>query len=159
MLPHLRRAISGLEDAGCSMICVLSTGEFPELGETGMIVYPDRVNVHLIEALLPAGTLGVLMPHQGQQAGMVQKWSTDERNAVTADASPCTASESVAQEVRRLVETGADAVVLDCMGFSRQMLLDARSATNKPVMLANGIVGSVLTELVGTSVGLFDHAN
>ena len=51
----------------------------------------------------------------------------------------------------------AQAIVLDCMGFDRRMLADARAATDKPVILANGIVGSVLRETVDVSVALLDQ--
>jgi hypothetical protein len=43
------------------------------------------------------------------------------------------------------------------MGFDRRMLADARAATDKPVILANGIVGSVLRETVDVSVALLDQ--
>jgi protein AroM len=157
VLPHLRDAVARLEAAGCGTICVLCTGEFPPLGRDALVIYPDRLMVHLLEALLPEGTLGVLMPHEGQHESMVAKWTTSTRSAVTAVASPYTAGDQIGTEVRRLVERGAQAIVLDCMGFNRRMLDDARAATSRPVILANGLVGAVLREVVGVSVGLIDQ--
>jgi protein AroM len=157
VLPHLREAVQRLEVAGCGTICVLCTGEFPPLGREALIIYPDRLMTHLIEALLPAGTLGVLMPHVGQHDGMVAKWTTATRSTMTAVASPYSAPDGIATEVRGLVEAGVQAIVLDCMGFDRRMLADARAATDKPVILANGIVGSVLRETVDVSAALLDQ--
>jgi protein AroM len=157
VLPYLRRAISRLETAGCGTICVLCTGEFPPLGGDALVIYPDRLMTKVVEAILPEGMIGVLMPHMGQHESMVAKWSTEKRSAITAVASPYTASDQIAGEVRRLVEGGAQAIVLDCMGFDRRMLDDARRATSKPVVLANGLVGAILREVVGDSAGLLDE--
>jgi protein AroM len=157
VLPHLRDAVARLEASGCGTICVLCTGEFPPLGRDALVIYPDRLMLHLVEALLPVGTLGVLMPHAGQHEGMVAKWTTQTRSTVTAVASPYSAGDQIATEVRRLVEADAQVIVLDCMGFDRRMLDDARAETSKPVLLANGLVGAVLREMVGVSVGLVDQ--
>ncbi|HEX5164941.1 MAG TPA: AroM family protein [Thermomicrobiales bacterium] len=156
VLPLMERAVGRLEADGCTTICVLCTGEFPRLGQSALVIYPDRLLLHVVEALVPEGVLGVLMPHVGQRRGMLAKWTTPARSAVTGVASPYSGSDAIASEVRRLVEAGAEAIVLDCMGFDRRMLADARSATSKPVILANGLVGGVLREVVGVSAGFLD---
>lgn len=157
LMPHVSRAVERLEAQGCAMICVLCTGEFPRLGRDALLVYPDRLLASLIDALLPEGTLGVLMPHAGQRGSMAAKWTTATRATVTGVASPYSAADRIAAEVRRLDLAGAQAVVLDCMGFDRQMLADARTATTRPVLLANGVVGSLLVELTGISVRFLDQ--
>jgi protein AroM len=156
VLPLMELAVSRLETEGCDTICVLCTGEFPRLGRSALVIYPDRLVSHVVEALLPDGMLGVVMPHEGQRDGMLAKWTTATRTVVTAVASPYSASDQIATEVRRLVEAGAEAIVLDCMGFDRRMLAEARSATSQPVMLSNALVGGVLREVVGVSAGLLD---
>lgn len=157
LMPHLQRAVARLESQGCNTICVLCTGEFPRLSRTALVIYPDRVVGHLVEAVLPVGTLGVVMPHAGQQAGMATKWTTPTRSIVTAVASPYSSADRIASEVVRLEATGAQAIVLDCMGYDRRMQADARDATDLPVILANGVVGSVLQEVVGISAGFVDQ--
>jgi protein AroM len=76
---------------------------------------------------------------------------------VTAVASPYSSADLIADEVSRLVGDGALMVVLDCMGYDRQMLANARTATDRPVILSNAIVGSVLREVVGISAGFLDE--
>lgn len=147
MLPHLERAVERLEQAGCDPICVLCTGEFPRLGSASLVVYPDQLMQHVIEALLPSGTIGVLMPHAGQQDGMVAKWKSATRSVVTAVASPYSAADQISAVIGAL-QPRPDLIVLDCMGYDRAMLRDARDASDVPVLLSNGIVGSVLRELV-----------
>lgn len=159
LLTYVARAIERLEAERCPIICVLCTGEFPRLGKSALIVYPDRLLVGVVDALLPDGTLGILMPHAGQRESMLAKWTTATRATVTGIASPYSAADQVAAEIRMLDSLGAQAVVLDCMGFDREMLANARGATTVPVLLANGVVGSILAELAGKSIRLFDQVD
>ena len=59
LMPLMEQAVSRLEEHGCATICVLCTGEFPRLGRSALMIFPDRVVGHLVEAVLPAGRLGV----------------------------------------------------------------------------------------------------
>jgi protein AroM len=152
LMPHLIDAVERIEQAGCDTICMLCTGEFPPLGRQALVIYPDRLVQHVIEALLPSGTVGVLMPHAGQRDGMLAKWSTPSRSTVVAVASPYSAADQVSSAVAALSDAGAQAIVLDCMGYDRRMLAEARSATSVPVLLSNGVVGSILREVVDVSV-------
>jgi protein AroM len=157
VIPLLDVAVRNVERAGATIVCVLCTGEFPPLGSRALVIYPDRVLGKLIDAILPDGALGVLMPHAGQRETMLAKWSTPRRAVVTGVASPYTAAGDIARETRRLEDAGAQLVVLDCMGFNRAMLADARRATTPPVVLANGLVGATLAELTGLSARLLDQ--
>jgi protein AroM len=85
---------------------------------------------------------------------MSSKWTTSSRSTVTAVASPYSASDQITSAVELLTEDGAQAIVLDCMGYDRRMLAEARSATSVPVLLSNGVVGGLLRELVDVSVPL-----
>lgn len=148
LLPYVQSAVDRVVQHGASVVCVLCTGAFPELHAPALLVFPDRVLSGAFDAVVPDGTLGVLMPHPGQRDSMIEKWTTKTRPVVTASVSPY-GGEDVGDAVRQLVDAGADAVVMDCMGFDRQMLADARAAVDVPVVLANGLVGALLQELVG----------
>jgi protein AroM len=127
---------------------VLCTGEFKALTSSSMLVYPDRILAGVVNAILPCGTLGVLMPHPLQHDSMVAKWTTSDRSVVTATASPYSGADEIAGALMTLQTGGADLVVMDCMGFDRRMQDHARSAVTVPVILANGLTGGVLSEIV-----------
>jgi protein AroM len=88
---------------------------------------------------------------------MLAKWTTPSRATVVAVASPYSAAGQIADAVAGLADAGAQAIVLDCMGYDRRMLADARAAASVPVLLSNGVVGSVLRELVELSVPLVNQ--
>ena len=151
IVPLLREAVRRVDDAGANTICVMCTGAFPRFHANALVAYPDQILSRLIDAVLPSGVLGVVMPHAGQQVDMLDKWTTPGRVVITGVASPYSSGIAVTAVVRQIVDAGAELVVLDCMGFDRRMARDARMAVDAPVVLANGLVGSVLCELSGVS--------
>jgi protein AroM len=157
LVPRLELAVQRATAEGATLICVLCTGDFPRLKSRVPIVYPDRLLASVMDVLYPKGVLGVIMPHAGQRDSMVAKWSSDVRTVITGTASPYSAADSIACEVARLTDAGADAVVLDCMGFDRRMLRDARASTDRPVVLANALVGAVLREFTTASFDQLDE--
>lgn len=150
LLPHVQTAVDRVVHDGASIVCILCTGAFPELTSTVPLVFPDRLLTATFGAVMPSGRVGVLMPHPGQHASMVDKWTTDSRSVVTASVSPYAGDSGVGAAARQLVADGADAIVMDCMGFDRRMLADARCTVDVPVVLANGLVGAVLREMIGS---------
>jgi protein AroM len=150
MLPYLQAAVDRVVETGADVVCVLCTGEFPTLTAAARLVFPDRLLFHTVEALLPSGTLGVLMPHAGQHDMMLKKWTTASRTVVTRSASPYALEGSFGSAAQTLVEAGAELIVMDCMGFDREMLRTVRDSVTVPVLLANGVVGALLGELTGS---------
>jgi protein AroM len=150
IVPLLQRAVERLELAGASVICVLCTGEFPTLRSTARLLFPDRILAYAVEAVLPRGVLGVLMPHEGQRLMMERKWTTAERTIVSAAVSPYDRGASFSNAIQSLERGGAELIVMDCMGFDRAMQERVRSIADVPVLLANGLTGSLLRELTGS---------
>lgn len=144
----MNAAIERVERLGASIVCVLCTGEFAGLESRQRIVYPDRVLAGVVDAMLPDGKLGVIMPHEGQRQSMVRKWGRPARSVELRVASPYQASGSFECAASELTSMGCEMVVLDCMGYSKTMQAQAQSAIKIPVLLANGVVGAVLAAAV-----------
>jgi protein AroM len=148
ILALMQTAVDTLASDGADVICVLCTGEFATLTSRAMLIYPDRILGGVVNAVLPTGTLGVLMPHPLQHDSMVAKWATEDRIVVTATASPYSGVDELTAAMSDLRARGSDLVVMDCMGFDRDMQRLAQNAIDAPVVLANGLTGSVLSELI-----------
>lgn len=148
LLPLVQFAVDRTVERGASVVCILCTGAFPELQAPALLIYPDRILSGTADALLPAGKIGVLMPHPDQRESMVAKWTTPSRQVTTASVSPYDGACGLGDAMSQLTQFGIDLVVMDCMGFDRQMLSKARAAIDVPVILANGLVGAVLREVV-----------
>ncbi len=147
LIPQMQTAVDTVVAQGATLIVILCTGEFTQLNIPVPAVYPDRVLGHVVEAVLPKGTVGVMLPHPGQMETMCRKWRTDTRTFDGIAVSPYTSSSELAVHARSLKERGADLIVLDCMGFDQAMKRTVAQASGLPVILANRIVGRVVQEL------------
>lgn len=147
LLPHLQRAVDRAVDSGATMIIILCTGAFPSIEAPVTIVTPDALLRAVVDASLPTGNLGVLMPHPGQAGMMQSKWGRDGRHVVTASASPYAESSDLQPAVQSLTEHDVDLIVMDCMGFDRPMHAEVRKLAQCPVILSNGLVGGILNAL------------
>lgn len=148
LIPHVERAIDQVVDAGATVVCILCTGDFSSITKSGIrIVTPDRLVYAVVTALLPAGTLGVLMPHQDQEAMMREKWRGEARTIVTETFSPYGPLSDMVAIANQFREANVDLVVMDCMGYSRDHWHDVQSRLDVPVVLSNGLTGAILREI------------
>ena len=147
LMPHLQSAVDRAEADGASLAVILCTGEFKQLHPSIPAIYPDRVLSHTVEAVLPEGVLGVMLPHEGQMAMMRQKWFSPTRRFIGTAISPYTEREELAQHARRLREEQAAMIVMDCMGFDGAMKRTVAEESGLPTILANRLVGRVVEEL------------
>jgi protein AroM len=145
--PLMEEAVSRLEEAGSTLVCVLCTGEFNLPSVRARVIYPDRVLLGVVDALLPQGAIGIIIPHAGQSASMIRKWSTAARTVEIAVYSPYDAESNIASAAERLIASNVELIVLDCMGYTRQMQREAQIRSDIPVILANRMVGAVLEAL------------
>ena len=157
LIPYLQAAVDRVEVAGATVTCILCTGAFPGLTAHGRLMYPDQLLRAVVDVLLPSGTLGVLMPDVGQAEMMHAKWEKEDREILLATASPYVDGESTFATAADAVLYGRAAlIVMDCMGYTREMQGWVVARSRVPVMLSNGLVGGVLRES-GALVGTFDE--
>ncbi|HVX29238.1 MAG TPA: AroM family protein [Nitrolancea sp.] len=149
LIPHLQRAVDQVAHDGAALAVILCTGEFAKIAPPIPAIYPDRVLAHTIEAILPVGTVGVMLPHEGQMRMMEHKWATATRRFIGVAVSPYSGQAELGEQARSLREAGADMIVLDCMGFDGAMKQLVAAETGLPTILANRLVGRVVEELVG----------
>jgi len=149
LIPHLQRAIDRTARDGATFAVILCTGEFAKIAPSIPAIYPDRVLTHTVEAVLPVGTIGVMLPHEGQMRMMKHKWSTATRQFIGTAVSPYSGRDELAGHAAKLRDAGAAMIVLDCMGFDGAMKRLVAEESGLPTILANRLVGRVVEELVG----------
>lgn len=148
LIPHLQGAVERAAQDSASVAVILCTGEFAQLTPPIPAIYPDRVLSHVVEAILPAGRIGVMLPHEGQMCMMSRKWSTATRQFIGAVVSPYSGQAELAGQARTLRDAGAAMIVLDCMGFDAGMKQLVAAESGLPTILANRLVGRVVEELI-----------
>lgn len=146
LLPLLQAELSALEET-VDIVLMLCTGDFPTLRANKPIVYPDKVLNHIVSALLPSGSLGLIIPLEEQRETLVSKWQQEELKIVTEVASPYEESD-IAGAARALQKQGADLIVLDCMGYNEQHKSEAVKGSGLPVLLPRTLVSRIIAEYI-----------
>lgn len=149
IMPRVQTAVDLAVSDGASTVVILCTGAFPDLTAPTPLVFPDRVLLANVDALLDSGSLGVIMPHVDQMDLMRRKWTTQRRRFLGVSASPYTRANTLTEVSRNLERDGANMIVLDCMGFTSEMRETVARSVSIPVILANRLIGRVLEELIG----------
>ncbi|MTW86257.1 AroM family protein [Virgibacillus dakarensis] len=146
LLPLLQNELSQLEEV-VDVVIMLCTGDFPTLRTNKPILYPDRVLNHTIKAIMPSGSLGLIIPLEEQRHSLVQKWKDQDLEPLVEVASPYETSD-VAGAARSLKERGADIVVLDCMGYNEMHKQNAVKGSGLPVILPRTLIARIAKEYV-----------
>ena len=146
----VQEALQALEAEGCDAILLLCTGTFDGLEcNKAWLVEPDHIIPAVIAGLVEKRQLGVIVPIASQIGSESGKWRQLYRPPVFAAASPYAGTpDAVVDAAKELQARGADAILLDCIGFTerhRQALLPL----GLPVILSNAIAAKAVSELLG----------
>ncbi|WP_060206966.1 AroM family protein [Sporosarcina koreensis] len=146
LLPLLQAELSALEET-VDIVLMLCTGDFPTLKAKKPIVYPDKILNHIVSALLPSGSLGLIIPLEEQRETLLSKWQQEELRIFAEVASPYEESD-IAGAAIALREQGADLIVLDCMGYNEQHKSEAVKGSGLPVLLPRTLVARIIAEYI-----------
>lgn len=143
-------ALKDLEAEGCDAILILCTGTFEGLhSERAWLVEPDHVIPPLVAGLVERRQLGILVPIASQIDSERHKWRPLGRPPIFDTVSPYgDGSDALLAAGGRLREAGAEAILLDCIGFTERHR-EALDPLGMPVILSNAVVAKAVGELFG----------
>jgi protein AroM len=149
MRDGVQAALAGLEGEGCDVILLLCTGTFDGLEcVKAWLIEPDHIIPGVVAGLVERRQIGILVPIAGQIVSEREKWQPLARQPIFAAASPYSADDgAVVDAGRTLQDNGAEAILLDCIGFTeRHRALLA--PLGLPVILSNAVVAKAVGELL-----------
>jgi protein AroM len=146
----VQHALAALEADGCDVILLLCTGTFDGLAcDRAWLVEPDHIIPGMVAGLIEHRQLGIIVPIEGQIESEAGKWRSLARPPIFATASPYTSPpEAVGDAGATLKSRGAEAILLDCIGFTERHRA-ALAALALPVILSNAVVAKAVGELFG----------
>ena len=156
ILQRMQEKIDWLSTQGADVIALVCTGEFPEFRCDRMLVVPQKLLHHVVSAVagvrragdVRAFRLGVMLPDADQTEHGMRRWSTVTPEVRVEAASPYGDLSAVRQAAAALRRWGAEAVVMDCIGYTLAMKRLVAEETGSPVFLARSVLARVLAELV-----------
>jgi protein AroM len=112
-------------------------------------VKPDHIIPATVAGLVEKRQLGVIVPIASQIDSERDKWGPLARLPLFAAVSPYSdGPEAVLATGERLQAEGAEAVLLDCIGFTERHR-DTLTLLDMPVILSNAVVAKAVAELFG----------
>ena len=149
MRERLQVVLHDLEDDGCDVILILCTGTFTGLGcRHAWLVEPDHLIPPFVAGLIARRQLGIIVPIPGQVTSEADKWRPLPRNPIFAVANPYDSGEAAVLDAGRTLQAkGAEAIFLDCIGFTDRHR-DALGELGLPVILSNAVAAKAAGELL-----------
>jgi protein AroM len=149
MRDGVQTTLATLEDDGCDVILLLCTGTFVGLEcRRAWLVEPDHIIPAMVTGLIERRQLGIIVPIAGQVTSEAGKWRPLHRQPYFAVASPYdTGEDGVLTAAQALRDKGAEAILLDCIGFTERH----RAALGNlalPVILSNAVAAKAVGELL-----------
>ncbi|MFJ9058248.1 AroM family protein [Streptomyces sp. NPDC102409] len=139
------------EDAGADVVVLLCTGVFPGLrARRARLVEPDALVTGYVGTALRGSRVGIVVPLPEQVAEAREKWREITPAPLFTTASPYAEDDlALCAAARTHLEAGADALMLDCMGYgSRHRQVLRAAGVTAPVLTPGAVVGAVLGPLL-----------
>ncbi|WP_409307437.1 AroM family protein [Pectobacterium sp. B1J-3] len=146
----VQQKLNQLEQQGCSIILLLCTGEFHGLHcQQAWLIEPDMIVPPVAATLLGKRRPGILVPLEEQMRSEGQKWQAMQHAPVYAAVSPYNGSEAeLIAAAQALQAKQADAIIMDCMGYTERHRNIVRQATGLPVLLSNALIARLIAGLL-----------
>lgn len=154
VMAGLRAGIEELNGRDVEAILLLCTGTFPSLESRVPILYPEHLLAHFVAAVCRACTVGVMTPAVAQIPFQRERWAValgEGARVEVVHASPYAgdALSGVKAAAGELSARGASLIVMDCLGYTREMRALAKEASGVQAVLARTVVARVAAELLG----------
>ena len=146
VLPRLQRCVRSLE-AEVDLFLVLCTGDLEGLESRKPMLFPGRILRQIALALGP-GRVGVLTPAEAQVEAQRTRWLAVAPQVTVEAVSPYSERPRMWEAASRLARAGVDVVVMDCIGYTREMKAAVQAAVRAPVLLAATTLARVAAEIL-----------
>ena len=150
----IERALQGvievLDNQRYDVILLMSTAPITGLvARNAILLEPMRIIPPLVASIVDGHQVGVIVPIEELIDNQASKWKVLENPPHYALANPFWDSETkLIAAGRELIESGADVLMLDCLGFHQRHRDLLQKALDVPVLLSNVLVARLASELL-----------
>jgi protein AroM len=156
ILPRMQQCVDQLVDEGqANMVVILCGADWSTIRSERMIINPGTLFPAVVGSLAKGKKLGIIKPSAGQIEQETERYASIGIDAMVTAASPYAGGERlglarVAAEA--LAAGGCDLIWMTCIGMDTRMRDEVAAVTRKPVILAQSLIASMVSELTNQSV-------
>ena len=143
---RLAASVHALEDQ-CDLILLLCTGDFPMIEAKCPVLSPGPLLQEEIRGR-EVQCLGVLTPAAQQLRAQRRRWRDLAGRVVVKSASPYRPPELLEAAAQELRQSAPDVVVMDCVGYTREMRIRVARLLDRPVLSASQVLAARAREMV-----------
>lgn len=149
LIPLLQEKVDLLCAQGVNLLLMMCTGKFPNVLRAKVpIVYPQRLLYGVVPAIAGDSCIGVVTPDKKQLEQSLRNWKAVASNVVAVCGNPYDLNTDWTQIGRELVRKQVEWIVLDCIGYNRQIKDFLQRYTRKPVILPRTLLARVVGEML-----------
>lgn len=146
LIPKLQQCVTSLQER-VDLIAVLCTGDFPSMVSDRPVIYPGALLRNTVRGL-DLEHLGVLTPAREQIVDQQRRWRCVTSRVTVESASPYASLQGISEAARRLRDAKVAAVVMDCIGYTKEMKREVRSILGLPVLAATSLLARIVAEML-----------
>ncbi|MTD37052.1 hypothetical protein GIX45_00090 [Erwinia sp. CPCC 100877] len=145
----LQRVIEVLDNQGYDVILVLGNGRYTRLSaRNAMLLVPDRLIPPLIASIVEGHQVGILLPTPEPASFQQKKWLELDNTPLYTPADSLNDDSLLVGAGRKLVQRGADVLVLDSLGFHQHHCDLLQRMLDVPVLLSYMLLARLASELL-----------
>jgi protein AroM len=148
IISRLQNCIRDLESKEVALIVFLCSGEFPTFKSSVPLIFPEHLLKGNAAPFVSSGSLGAIFPDEQQIPQQKAKWESCVKNVIAFSGSPYQNDGGILKAARALKNTDAAIIVLDCIGYNREMKKLVSEITQKPVMTTRTMTAHFLAEVL-----------
>jgi protein AroM len=160
ILPRMQMCVDELTAQGAQFVVMLCGADWSEVKSDRLIVNPGKLFPNIVTALATGRRLGIVKPDGGQVEGEIRRYASLGIDARVTSASPylgdarIDAARAAAEELRA---QDVELVWMTCVGMDERMRETVQQVVGRPVILAQALLGRVVSEVVA-GVGVREPA-
>lgn len=147
VIPLIQESVYKLEKENCNVILIMCTGKFPEIKHKSLLIKPQEIMHSLVKNLVRGQKLGLIIPDKSQIEQINKNWSDSVERLVVAAASPYKDDKELLKAAEFMNDKNVDLIVMDCMGYTREMKDMVQSITKNKVILPRTLMVRIINEL------------
>ncbi|TNV17224.1 AroM family protein [Buttiauxella sp. B2] len=146
----LQAVIEVLDNQGFDVILLMSTHRLSNLSvRNGILLEPERIIPPLVASIVDGHQVGIILPVPEMLKLQNKKWQLLASEPLYELANPVHGTEQdLIDAGKKLVEDGADVLVLDCLGFHQKHRDLLQKSLDIPVLLSNVLIARLASELL-----------
>jgi protein AroM len=151
ILPRMQGCVDDLTARGAEFVVMLCGADWSEVESDRLIVNPGKLFPNIVTALAAGRRLGIIKPDSGQVDGETRRYASLGIDARVTSASPYAGDGRIdlaRQAAEQLRAQQVDLVWMTCVGMDERMRETVREIVERPVILAQALLGRVVAEVV-----------